>query len=189
MKLNIPYYSQRTDVKDIEWQACSCLVLSIKMVSEFLGAENISADDLIKEGVCVGAWDGNYWKHDEVIRLLRNHGISAYAQEFKTVDVNIQNSEMNPGVRSEDLLKKGIEKIVNNLNGGLPTIVSIYKYFTEKDRHHAVVIIGYEKDGDIIKGFYYHDPESKEEKGGDNLSVELDIFKKGWKKLAIFVEK
>ena len=40
-----------------------------------------------------------------------------------------------------------------------------------------------------IKGFYYHDPEAPNEQGGETLFVELDKFKKGWKNLAIFVDK
>ena len=190
MKLKVPYYSQRIDVFDQEWQPRSCLVMSAKMVAEFLGGEIIPADDWIKEGVYIGAWDGNYWKHNGIVRLLRNHGVFAYSQEFKTVDVNIENGKMNEGKNSDLFLKKGIEKIVNNLDLEIPTIVSIYKYFTEKDRHHAIVIVGYEKnEGGLLKGFYYHDPEMSEEKGGENLFVELDDFINGWKRLAIFSDK
>jgi hypothetical protein len=58
------------------------------------------------------------------------------------------------------------------------------------------VIIGYEnheKSADLvagkIKGFYYNDPEMKEEGGGKDLFIEIDKFANGWKKLAIFLEK
>ena len=198
MKLKVPYYSQRTDVIDTEWRAHSCLIVCAKMVAEFLGDKKMSADDWIKEGAYIGAYDGKFWKHDGVVRLLRNHGIFAYAQEFKTVDVDIKNlpvrgtqtgGEMSAGKKSDLFLEKGIEKIVAKLDEGIPSIVSIYKYFTEKDRHHGIVIIGYEKDGDNIKGFYYNDPEAPNEQGGEALFVELDKFKKGWKKLAILLEK
>jgi hypothetical protein len=189
MKLNIPYYSQRTDVKDQEWQPRSCLIMAVKMVAEFLGAEAISADDLIKEGMLIDAWDGKFWKHSEVIRLFRNHGISGYAQEFRAVDVDLETEEMKPAKEESLFLEKGLEKIVKNLDQNVPVIVSIYKYFTEKNRHHAVVIIGYEKEEGKLKGFYYHDPEAPDEKGGQNLFVELEAFKNGWKKLVIFAEK
>ncbi len=190
MKLNLKYYSQRTDVIDPEWQAHSCLVMCIKMVSEFLGVKAILADDWIKEGVSVGAWDGKFWTHNEIIRLFRNHGIFSYSQEFKTIDVNLKNGEMNVGILTGIFLDRGIQKIVEELDQNIPTIVSIYKYFSEKDRHHAVVIIGYEKDtDDKLIGFYYHDPEMIDEQGGQSLFVGLDKFKNGWKKLAIFVNK
>lgn len=188
MKLKVPYYSQRIDVRDPEWHANSCLVVSIKMIAEFLGVKNISADDWIKEGIAVGAWDGKFWRHNEVIRLFRNHGIFSYSQEFKTVDVDIKNGETKEGKNSELFVGKGIEKIAEKIDRGLPTVVSIYKYFTEKDRHHAIVIVGYEKEGNNIKGLYYHDPEMPEEKGGKDLFVEIEKFKIGWKKLAIFVD-
>jgi hypothetical protein len=189
MKLNLPYYSQRTDVKEEEWQAHSCLVVCVKMVAEFLGVEVMSADNWIKEGVLVAAWDGKFWKHNEILRLFRNHGVLSYAQEFKTVDVDIKNGEMRPSKISDLFLEKGIEKIVKNIDQNIPVIVSIYKYFTEEDRHHGIVISGYEREGANIKGFYYHDPEAPNEKGGQDLFVEINIFKKGWKRLAIFVEK
>jgi hypothetical protein len=196
MKLNVPYYCQRTDVKDLEWQPRSCLVVSAKMMAEFLGSEVLSSDEWIKEGVSIGAWDGNYWKHDGVVRLLRNHGILAYSQEFKTSYIDIINKEVKEGKDSDLFLEKGIEKIVRSLDSEVPVIISIYKYFTEKDRHHAIVITGYEKDGksaDLmasnIKGFYYNDPEMPEEKGGKDLFVFLNNFKNGWKRLSIFSDK
>jgi len=190
MKLNVPYYSQRKDVTDPEWRSRSCLIVSAKMISEFLGAEIISADDWIKEGVYIGAWDGNYWRHDGIVKLLRNHGIFSYSQEFKTFDIDIKNGEAKSGKNSDLFLEKGIEKIVRSLDSGSSVMVSIYKYFTEKDRHHGIVIIGYEKDeSGLLKGFYYHDPEMPEEKGGENLFVELEKFKLGWKRLAIFSDK
>jgi hypothetical protein len=190
MKLKVPYYSQRTDVIDSEWHAHSCLVMCIKMVAEFLGTKVISADDWIKEGIYIGAWDGKFWKHNEVIRLFRNHGIFGYAQEFKTVDVDINNGEMKIGKMSDIFLENGIKKISDNLDKNIPIIVSIYKYFTEKNRHHGIVLIGYEKDkNNELKGFYYHDPEMPDEKGGKDLFVEIGLFKKGWKRLAIFTEK
>jgi hypothetical protein len=159
------------------------------MVAEYLGVKVIPADNWIKEGIYIGAWDGKFWKHNEIIRLFRNHGIFAYSQEFKTVDVNIENGEMKVGAKSDLFLEKGVEKIVEKIDQNIPTIVSIYKYFTEKNRHHGIVIIGYEKKNNNIKGFYYHDPEIPDEKGGKDLFVELDVFKKGWKRLAIFADK
>ena len=190
MKLNAPYYSQRVDVKDSEWHAHSCLIVCSKIVAEFLGAPKIPADDWIKEGVYIGAYDGKFWKHEGVVRLLRNHGIFAYPQEFKTVNVDIKNGEMGAGKKESLFLEKGIEKIAEKIDEKIPTIISIPKFFTENGTHHGVVIIGYEKDADSsIKGFYYHDPEIDGNKGGKDLFVDIEKFKKGWKRLAIFAEK
>ena len=189
MKLKVPYYSQRVDVSDPEWHAHACLMVCVKIVAEFWGVKKISTDDWIKEGVYIGAWDGKFWKHEGVVRLFRNHGIFSYPQEFKTVDVNIKTGEMKVGSEADYFIEKGIDKIVGNLDQGLPTIVSINKFFTEKDTHHGVVITGYENDKDSgIKGFYYHDPEIDGDRGGKDLFVELDKFKSGWKKLAIFID-
>ena len=66
MKLQVPYYSQRTDVKDTEWQAHSCLIVCAKMVAEFLGDKKIPADDWIKEGTYIDAYDGKFYPLEEL---------------------------------------------------------------------------------------------------------------------------
>ncbi len=52
-----------------------------------------------------------------------------------------------------------------------------------------VVISGIEEDDGGIRGFSISDPEEKNEAEGKNKLVDIRIFKKVWKKLAIFVEK
>jgi hypothetical protein len=190
MKLNLKYYNQRKDVIDDEWKPKACLIVCVKMILDFLDNKEIPIDDLIKEGICIGAWDGKYWKHDGVVRILRNHGIMAYPQEFKSVFVDIKNSEMTQSKYADILFDKGLKKIVSSIDNECPVIVSIRLFFKKENTHHGVVIIGYEKNNDgSLKGFYYHDPEMNEVEEGKDLFVLIDDFKTGWKKLSIFVEK
>lgn len=189
MKLKLKYYSQRKDVLDEEWKSRSCLVVCAKMIIDYFSKENISIDDLIKEGICIGAWDGKYWKHDGIVRILRNHGIMAYPQEFKSVFVDIKNCEMIQSKFADIIFDKGIQKIVSSIDNDCPVIISTKIFFKKDNTHHGVVLTGYEKDGDKISGFYYHDPEIDGENGGENLFVPIKDFIDGWKRLSIFVEK
>jgi hypothetical protein len=50
-----------------------------------------------------------------------------------------------------------------------------------------MVIVGVEKNGEDIEGFYYNDPDD-ENKKGNNCFVGVDTFRKHWRKFAIFVD-
>ena len=45
----------------------------------------------------------------------------------------------------------------------------------------------FEKEGNYIKGFYYHDPEDEQEPG-ENKFLDVDTFKRYWRKFAIFID-
>jgi hypothetical protein len=198
--LNIPHYSQYSENIEKDWQERSCAIACLKMVFDFLNIKT-EAMDLIKEGLFIsddlvkrGKPQEGYskefgWGHGVLVMILRNHGVLGYAQEFRAVDVDIKTGKMMASEKSEFLLNEGLKKIEKNIENNLPVIVSIYKYFTEKDRHHMITIIGYEKNvkGEFI-GFFYHDPELPKEQGGAELFIEINKFKSGWKKAAIFVD-
>ncbi len=198
--LDIPHYSQFSEAIEKDWQGRSCAIVCLK---EILDSFNIEGDitEFIKEGIFVsgdlakkekaheGYSPSTGWGHGVLVMLLRNHGISAYSQEFRSVDVNLESGAMENSINSEKLFNEGIKKIEKNIEDNLPVIASIRKSFTEKDSHHMVVIVGYEKNdkGEFI-GFFYNDPEPKGMEGKE-LFVEMDKFRLGWKKFAIFVEK
>jgi len=51
-----------------------------------------------------------------------------------------------------------------------------------------VVLTGFEIDeSGEVKGFYYNDTDYNKEQEGKNLFVDVETFKKFWRKLAIFV--
>jgi len=192
MKLDIPYYSQKDDVSDEHWQKRACGIVSLKMVLDFYakkeGRDIPSIDELIKEGVAIGGHDPEWgWRHDRIVDLARRYGFHAYRQEFKSHIHNAANEELIPSAHQDKFIEDGIKKITEVLEEGTPVIISTTKYFTEKDSAHMLVLTGFEKEGDEITGFYYHDPEPKEEGEGENLFVDRGVFRSQWRKFAIFV--
>lgn len=187
--LNVPYYSQR-DVENKEWKDRSCAIVCLKMILDYhLEVELPSVWDLIREGVMIDGVDENSdWKQDSIVMLLRNHGLSAYRQEFKSFEINIESGKGIPGEYSEKMLTGGINKIVDNLNSDKPVLASVSKMFGDENIFHMVVLVGFEKDGNgEVKGFYYNDSDYEIEQG-KALFVDIEIFKKHWRRLSIFIE-
>ncbi len=192
MKLNLPFYSQYSELVESEWQVRSCAILCLKIVMEFMGVENVSISELIKEGIAIsqdltkkGKQQSGYtndfgWGHDLLVMLFRNKGIISYRQEFRSLD------EKN----ATEFINFGINKIAKSIQAGFPVLASVFKDVNNpRISGHMVVISGIEEDDGGIRGFSISDPEEKNEAEGKNKLVDIRIFKKVWKKLAIFVEK
>jgi len=189
MILDVPYYSQRKDVLDNNWKSNSCGIVCVKMVLDFYKKDTPKVDDLITEGVSMGGHDKKYgWNHDALTNILRNYGLPCFRQEFKSKTFDFKNSIFNEGQHEEELIDKGIDKIEKVLIEANPIIVSVAKHFKEEDKFHLVVLTGLELEEGVIKGFYYNEPDSEAEKEGKNLFVPMHIFRKYWRKMAIFVE-
>ena len=82
-KLNVPYYSQRLNVKDPYWRPRSCGIAALKMAMDFLNKSpktkfrrrTSKLDDLIKEGVSYGGYSKEHgWYHDGLLKIAKNHG-------------------------------------------------------------------------------------------------------------------
>jgi len=52
-----------------------------------------------------------------------------------------------------------------------------------------VLLVGFKGGVDGFDGFYYNDPDSDTVDGGRTLFVEMETFKKYWRRMAIFVYK
>jgi len=188
MKLEVPFYSQFTDVTLEEWKERACAPTCLKMVLDFLsgGKFEKGIDDLIKEGLeIIGGYEpGNGWTHAGMIRLAHNHGFQAYLEEFRTIKVNVEEKTFSKSDFEDLLIEKGIEKIKQILNSGLPVIISCSKNFDEFHKFHQVVLIGFDDNG-----FYYHEPHKESEEEGANRFVDFQTFKTHWRKFAIFLNK
>jgi uncharacterized protein YvpB len=192
MKLKLNFFSQYSQDITKEWQSKICAILCVKMTLDFFG-KKVNATDLIKEGLIIsddlskkGKPQNGYtkkfgWGHDSLLMLLRNRGIVAYEQEFKSFTDGL--------LENNSLVKFGIKKILDNIKKGFPVIVSIAKN-TDNRRlsGHMVIAYGYEEKNGILSGFYINDPEYKTELEGKNIFVKKEDFIKNWKKLAIFTE-
>jgi Peptidase_C39 like family len=210
MKLSVPYYSQHLDVTDPYWQDRSCGIVCLKMALEYVHlaakppSEDRSAlgglaakssttqvptiDDLILEGAAIGGHDSEYgWIHDRLVSLAHNHGVPAYREEFRSLDITLGpdgriQSKKEPGSYSPILIDLGIKKITETVHDGKPVIVSIIKNINGQDSFHMILIVGVS-----AAGFYCHDPDSRVREEGEGLFMDFEIFKNSWRRLAIFL--
>lgn len=173
MKLEVPFYSQYTNVTDESWQNRACAMACLKMVMDFFAPNsNPNIDELIEKGLQIQAYLDNVgWVHAGLCMLARNHGFAAYNEEFRSLDIEIE----------AGLIEMGIRKIRSKLELGLPVIISCSKNFDEFHKPHQIVLVGYDE-----VGFYYHEPETRDDSGA-NRYVELETFRNHWRKFAIFV--
>jgi hypothetical protein len=162
------------------------------MVLDFYRADQkeIEITDLIKEGQRIDGYTEKYgWDHECLVRLLRNHGLASYRQEFKSLEID----SLTGGVSTSDFANKlgdfGCKKIRQQIESGQPVLVSVLKRFAEPNTFHMVLVVGFETSEDRIKGFYCDDPEAKDASIGQNIFVPLEDFMSAWRLLAIFVDK
>jgi len=186
-KLDVPYYSQHKDVTEPIWHSRSCGIVCVKMILDFLkedAAETI--DDLITEGVLVGGYTTHGWSHDGLVSLFRNRGVHAYREEFRSVMFDTTARINKVSAFEQKLTRNGISKIANMLAKGKPVMVSVEAGFDENTSSHLIVLTGFSEDEVGIGGFFYNDPDSREGVKKDHF-VEMDVFRKFWRKMAIFV--
>jgi hypothetical protein len=117
-----------------------------------------------------GGFGPSGWIHDVVIRTAREYNFDAYRKEH-------------------DSIEEGIKEIMEFLIKKTPVIISAVKNFSEADKFHMVVLVGFKKEEDELDGFYYHDPDSQNREEGKNKLVPIEIFKKHWRKMSIYVKE
>ncbi len=175
MKLDVPYYSQFLDIDDKYWMPRACGIVALKMVLDFYlpagkaGKKDIpSITDLINLCEKAGGYGKSGWFHDSLIALVKNFGFEAYRKE--KMDANI-----------------GTEEIVSHLKEGGPVLISAVKYILGQTKFHMVVATGFEEKDGVLAGIYYHDPEAIDGLKGQHVFVDINTFKREWRKMAIFV--
>jgi ABC-type bacteriocin/lantibiotic exporter with double-glycine peptidase domain len=170
MKLDVPYYSQFSDVEDEYWAPRVCGFCCFKMVAKYHG---VDTGDIVEMGNRAKSEDG-YGEHgiihDYVLRLAKEFGLSAYRQE-----------KMDE--------KSGVNKILSFLDAGNPVIVSVAGEREGNKLFHQIVVVDYEKENENIKGFYIHDSGKFYNEGGPNIFLSYNDFLKEWRRMAIFIEK
>lgn len=174
--LPVPFYSQHIDVKDSEWQERACGIAALKMVIDFLGAKTPTLDELIRRSVSLGAYGPSGWIHAGLVSIASQFGVEMKREEFRSSNT----------VEVQELLKKGINELVISLEEGKPILVSGIKKWIETKKFHMMVLIGFEMDEGVLKGFYYHDPDAFTTTEGKDQFVTIETFKKHWRRMAIF---
>ena len=178
MLLPIPYYSQKIDASDPHWKERACGILSLKMVLDFLGAKTPLSDEFIQRGVTSGAYGEWGWMHEGLVSVASLFGITMRRKEFRSQD----------SVEAEKLLKKGVDELVLSIEKGKPVLISAIKKWVETKKFHMMVLVGFEMDEGVLKGFYYHDPDAHTPREGKDQFVSIETFKKHWRRMAIFVD-
>lgn len=188
MKISVKYYSQHKDVKKEEWKEKSCGIACVGMVLEFWTGISFELDNLIADALKIDAYGPHGWIHEKLIYILHNNGVCGYREEFRSLQIS--DGGIKEGVNSSYISKRGIHKIIEEIQFGRPVIISAIKNFTEDDKYHMVVLVGLEEDEvNKIIGFYYHDPDALDEKDGGYKYVDIKTFENKWRRFAIFSYK
>lgn len=174
--LDVPFYSQYTDVQDPQWKERACGILCLKMVLDFLGPRTPTPDEFLKKGVSFGAYGTWGWTHNGLVAVADSFGIAMERKEFRSEDQK----------KAEKLLDLGIDELVSSLERNKPVLISAIKKWVEEKKFHMMVLVGVEEDEGVAKGFYYHDPDAYTEEEGRGRFVPMNTFKRHWRRMAIF---
>ncbi len=188
MLLNIPYLSQHTAATDPYWKPRACAIVCIKLVGDFMFPGSMpSVDDLIHEGETVGGFSARGWRHDYLAILLRNHGVLAYNQEYRTADA-AQAPQYVPSVFTEQFLEAALLKIIHEIKAGRPVIVSVPGKQGLPTETHMVVVLGIEERDGRVLGLYCHNPDTQSPEEGRNVFISIEDFLSGWRRFCLYVE-
>lgn len=181
--LKVPFYAQREIVEESEKNG-ACGVVCVKMILDFM-KENINdVNALIKETYIVGIKEPAGWNHEALVRVLRNHGISAYKQEFishEVSDLSASRGELHIK-RTENFREIGIKKIKKSIDNEYPVMASVNAGFGANESSHIILIVGYDEDN-----FYINDSQRNSTED-QPLICSIKRFKEFWKGFVIFVE-
>ena len=182
----VPYISQYSDSIEHDWQNRSCGIACVAMLLGYYNLEDISPMKLINEGVSIGGYCSHGWFHESLVRLLRNHGINAYAQEFRSVNVSPEQKPFEISPLETKMIDEGVAKIIHEIDADHPVMVSVAPGFNTNKENHLVLIIGYDF-SDKKEKFLIHDPDAATEKQAHSeMSVDIAQIRKFWRKFAIF---
>ncbi|MDO8572335.1 MAG: C39 family peptidase [bacterium] len=176
--LAVPYYSQKIDVSDPHWKDRACGILCLKMVLDFLGAKTPSSDEFVKGGMSAGAYGEWGWTHAGLVSVASLFGVTMERKEFRSHDSR----------EAKKLLKEGINELVLSIEKEKPVLISAIKKWVETKKFHMMIVVGFEMDEGVLKGFYYHDPDAYTPREGKDQFVSIETFKKYWRRMAIFVD-
>lgn len=185
MQLDIPFFSQLDTEVPQELQRSVCAIACIKMIFDSKSIPHTFLD-IYTEGEIIGGREPGGWNHEVLVRILRNHGILAYRQEFIANTIDLHTLHAEPAPHSQEFVTRGIEKIKKQINEGNPVIVSVFAGFSQDALsrkslnmvNHMILITGFEDEY-----LFVHDPIFDM-----TTKVTLQHFLNYWRHLAIFIE-
>lgn len=180
MQLEVPFFSQLDDLVPEELQRSVCAIACIKMILDYK-KEPADFASILKEAQWIGQIGKVGWSHEVLVRVLRNHKVLAYRQEFIGHEVDLITMNTSLAEHSQNFVETGIEKIKKSIDELNPVMVSVREGFSKNRSDHVILIIGYTEEVFIVL-----DPIMTIEE--NPLQIPTETFKTFWKKLAIFVE-
>ena len=102
---------------------------------------------------------------------------------------NLENKNDQVSEFESEMVNFGLKKNVASLENGFPVIVSVLRHFNEIGTMHSVLVVGFEKDEKGITGLYFNDPDTSIDQENKPVFVNLEVFTRAWRQLAIFIEK
>ena len=180
MQLDIPFFSQLDDQVPAELQRSVCAIACIKMVLDSRLIPN-SFSDLLKEANIVGGREHAGWTHETIVRVLRNHSVHAYRQEFKAHEIDLETGDPVPAIHSTEFANNGVAKMRDMIEKGNPVFVSVSAGFGDNQGDHVVLVVGYDENNVIML-----DPQRPSD--SNPVSMPLRDFMSVWKRLTIFTE-
>lgn len=182
-KLDIPFLSQKDNVLKKEYSHNSCGIVCVKMILDFAQKTSRTLDELIQEGYVVGGTEFAGWNHETLVRVLRNHGVLSYRQEFKSHSVDLETKQGVENIEVTNSFRElGFQKIKNSIDMGYPVMISVKPGFGENGGDHLILIVGYSDES-----FFVNDPQRKGQEK-DPVPVSKEKIDEYWKGLSIFVE-
>lgn len=178
--LNIPFFSQLDDSVPKEHQRHVCALACIKMILDSKD-EAIVFEDIYAEANIVGNKVKEGWTHETIVRILRNHKVLAYRQEFLGHSIDLKKQIGEQSSHTDLFVEIGIAKIKKSIDFQNPVMVSVRANFSENKEDHVVLVVGYEE-----QYLYVFDPILSKEQNPKKITI--NDFKKFWKNFAIFVE-
>lgn len=184
--LPVPYISQYSNSFDEDWKNRSCGIACVSMLLGYYNLDDSNPMNLVHEGITIGGYCNNGWFHESLVRILRNHGINAYAQEFRSVSVNYEEKTFSKNLFEQKMINGGLSKIIKEIENGNPVLISVKPGFNGNKENHLVLIIGYDF-SNKKENFIIHDPNGNTE-NIKNSEVEISIEKilEYWRNFAIF---
>ena len=194
--LEVPFLSQIDNVSDIDWKEKSCGVVCLAMVIAFYEKKERNIDDFIALGEQVDAYseEASGWYHHGLCKIANIYGYTAWRRKWYLSEADIAKfteegrTKADNDAYNQQALKEGIYSIERSLANDIPVIVSMDKEFCDTKESHLVVVTGVEREGEELKGFYFHNPDTRTAIQQNEYAY-LDKFAEHWNKRGIFVIK
>lgn len=163
----IPLVDQ-LEASDKFWKYRACGVATLKMMLVYQNKDlnRISLDELIREGVELGAYVEDVgWRHQGLVDLAQKYGVSlTFQKEF---------------FKTEKDKTKGLKIINKGLRSKRPVAVSVHPGFNGQKDSHLLLIAGMRLKNKLATGYHIRDPF--EGIRGHKYFVTKKEFLDGWR--------